>query len=87
MRRARGGSVVRARKTHGRRALFGRDGSVGGQVRHIDAVRRVDRFRWVSAPQGAPRGIDRSGAVYKGQGEVLVIRVGARQIKALTMPN
>ena len=62
-------------------------GQSGGQVRRIDAVRSVARFWWVSAPQGAPRGIDRSGAVYKGRGEVLVIRVGARQIKALTTPN
>ena len=62
-------------------------GQSGGQVRRIDAVRSVDQFRWVSAPQGVPHGIDRRGAVYKGRGEGVVIRVGARQIKALTTPN
>ena len=59
----------------------------GGQVGRIDAVRSVDQFRWVSAPQGVPHGTDRTGAVYKGRGEEMVIRVGARQIKALTPPN
>ena len=59
----------------------------GGQVRRIDAVRWADRFWWVSTPQGVPHGIDRGGAVYKGRGEEMVIRVGARQIKALTTPN
>ena len=65
----------------------GGTGQSGGQVRRIDAVRSVDRFRWVSAPQGAPRGTDRSAAVHKGRGEATVIRVGAKQIKALTQPN
>ena len=62
-------------------------GQSGGQVRRMDAVRWADRFRWVSTPQGVPHGTDRRGAVYKGRGEEMVIRVGARQIKALTTPN
>ena len=62
-------------------------GQSGGQVRRMDAVRWADRFRWVSTPQGVPHGTDRRGAVYKGRGEEMVIRVGARQIKTLTTPN
>ena len=56
-------------------------------MRLIDAVRWAVRFWWVSTLQGVPRGIDRGGAVYKGRGDEMVIRVGARQIKALTTPN
>ena len=59
----------------------------GGQVRRIDAVRWADRFRWVSTPSGGSTRDRPQGRSILGKEVGMVIRVGARQTKAMTTSN
>ena len=60
----------------------------GSDARRMGPMRRVDLARWVSTSLGVPHGLDRWGRSILGElGGALVIRVEARQTKALTMPN
>ena len=66
---------------------FGFEATEGGQGRSMYAVRCADRFRWVSTPSGGSTRDRPQGRSILGKEVGMVIRVGARQTKAMTTSN